>query len=182
MRFETGEEFPAGFFMSIVIKGCHACNFIARVLLLYTSLKNHGAAQPFITIDEEAETQARPAVHLRGERSVRCGLSRAERSAMEAEAASPHRFDVGWFVHRKHCVRLVPAGRYFLPYKRGLQPEPVRQRKKRKNSLEGGSIFILFLGEGVDTEVVSYFIKISPELCQRPVVKLFFAAFKKHDV
>ena len=82
MRFETGEEFPAGFFMSIVIKGCHACNFIARVLLLYTSLKNHGAAQPFITIDEEAETQARPAVHLRGERSVRCGLSRAERSVI----------------------------------------------------------------------------------------------------
>ena len=83
---------------------------------------------------------------------------------------------------RKHCVRLVPAGRYFLPYKRGLQPEPVRQRKKRKNSLEGGSIFVLFFWEGVDTEVVSYFIKISPELCQCPVVKLFFAAFQKHDV
>ena len=32
MKFETGEEFPAGFFMSIVQKGCHACNFIARVL------------------------------------------------------------------------------------------------------------------------------------------------------
>lgn len=61
MKFETGEEFPIGFFMSNVQKGCHACNFIARVLLLYTSLKNHGAAQPFITIDEEAETQARPA-------------------------------------------------------------------------------------------------------------------------
>ena len=82
MKFETGEEFLIGFFMSIVQKGCHACNFIARVLLLYTSLKNHGAAQPFITIDEEAETQARPAAHLRGERSVSCWLFRAERSAM----------------------------------------------------------------------------------------------------
>lgn len=29
-------------------KGCHACDFIARVLVLYTSLKNYGAAQPFI--------------------------------------------------------------------------------------------------------------------------------------
>ena len=101
MRFETGEEFPAGFFMSIVQKGCHACNFIARVLLLYTSLKNHGAAQPFITIDEEAETQARPAAHLRGERLVRCGLSRAERSAMEAEAASPHRLAAGCSVQKE---------------------------------------------------------------------------------
>ena len=79
-------------------------------------------------------------------------------------------------------MRLVPAGRYFSPYKRGLQPEPVRQRKKRKNSLEGGRIFILFPREGVDTEVVSYFIKISPELCQCPVVKFFFAAFQKYDV
>ena len=113
MKFETGEEFPAGFFMSIVQKGCHACNFIARVLLLYTSLKNPSAAQPFITIDEEAETQARPAAHLRGERSVRCGLSRAERSAMEAEAASPHRFDVGWFVH-KEALRAPCACREIL--------------------------------------------------------------------
>ena len=101
MKFETGEEFPAGFFMSIVQKGCHACNFIARVLLLYTSLKNHGAAQPFITIDEEAETQARPAAHLRGERKVRCWLSRAERSAMEAEAASPHRLAAGCPVYNE---------------------------------------------------------------------------------
>ena len=82
MKFETGEEFPIGFFMSNVQKGCHACNFIARVLLLYTSLKNHGAAQPFITIDEEAETQARPAAHRRGERKVCCGLSCASGGAM----------------------------------------------------------------------------------------------------
>ena len=75
MKFETGEEFPAGFFMSIVIKGC--------------------------------------AAHLRGERSVRCGLSRAERSAMEAEAASPHRFDVGWFVH-KEALRAPCACREIL--------------------------------------------------------------------
>ena len=45
----------------------------------------------------------------------------------------------------------------------------------------GQGCSFLFLGNGVDTEVVSHFIKVSPEFGECPVVKFFFAAFEKHD-